>query len=406
MQNIQNSEDWFSDLVLAFYEKDTASFLNLLSFAINTPANFFQYENLEIIDQLSIEHNDKKQEIEKFFRALNDWLKTENRQVAFPCFSTLIECLGNLSKKLDEWFLPILKFLVRKTKDFALQTNRAQKIVKSTEDNLNKAADSIRGVLSNFQSMKSNSSKMKIILFLINELFWINFKLINYHQCKSLLQTQESKLGGELSDYPKSEQVTFYYYSGRMCLFDNKVNEAFLYLNKAYNICQGYQGNNEHKIKRQILKFLIPIKIYFGEFPHEKLMDYYQLYEYIDLALSIYKGDLSTFKKHLEKFKKLWIQRGLYFFIEKLQTVLLRNLFKKTFDIASNNGQKEIVDTQLFEKALNWKSEEKYDIEEVECILAQLIFKSYIKGYISHEKKKIVFKKGDAFPPLSEIAKK
>lgn len=406
IQGFHNSEEWFSELVISFDEKDTSNFLQLLSFAINTPATFFQYENLEILDNLSPEHFDKRQEIEKFFRALNEWLKIENRQVAFPHFSTLIECMGNLSKKLEEWFLPILKFLVRKTKDFAMQTNRAQKVVKSTEDNLNKAADSIRGVLSNFQSMKSDSSKMKIILFLINELFWINFKLINYHQCKSLLQTQESKLGGELSDYPKSEQVTFYYYSGRMCLFDNKLNDAYTYLNRAHLICFGYQGNNSLRIKRQILKYLIPIKIYYGEFPHDKLMDDFRLYEYEELSLSIYKGDLAGFKRHLEKFKKLWIQRGLYFFIEKLQIILLRNLFKMTFNILTDNGQNVQVETKLFEKALNWRSEEKYDLDEVECILAQLIFKNYIKGYISHDKRKIVFRKEAAFPPISEVAKK
>lgn len=406
IDNYHNSEEWFSELVFAFDEKNTSLFIDLLNFAINTPAHFFQYENLEILDNLSQEHFDKRQEIERFFRALNEWLKTENRKVAFPCFSTLIEALGALSKKLEEWFLPVLKFLISKTKHFAIQTNKAQKTGKITEDNLNKAADSIRGVLSNFQSMKSDSSKMKVILFLINELFWINFKLINYHQCKSLLQTQESKLGGELSDYPKSEQVTFYYYSGRMCLFDSKLKEAYQHLHRAYLLCQGYQGSNSIRIKRQILKYLIPIKIYYGEFPHEKLMETYQLYEYIELSLSIYKGDISSFKRHLEEFKKLWIQRGLYFFMEKLNIILLRNLFKLTFNILSENGKNVQMDTEMFAKAINWKSQEKYDIDEVECILAQLIFKSYIKGYISHEKRKIVFGKNGAFPPISEVAKK
>ena len=401
-----NSEDWFTDLVIAFDDRDTQTFLQLIEFAINSPARFFQFENLDLLEKLGPKHFDKKQEIERFFHALNDWLKTESREIAFPSLYSLIESMGSLSKKLDEWFLPILKFLIRKTKVYAIQTNNAQKIVKSTEDNLNKAADSIRGVLSNFQSMKSDSSKMKVILFLINELFWINFKLINYHQCKSLLQTQESKLGGELSDYPKSEQVTFYYYSGRMCLFDNKLKESYTYLNKSYAICQGYQGINSDKIKRQILKYLIPIKIYFGEFPHESLMKNYALFEYVDLSLSIYKGDLVSFKNHVEKFKKLWIQRGLYFFIEKLQIILLRNLFKMAFNIVSDNGKVVQMDTEVFLRTINWKSEEKYDIDEVECFLAQLIFKSYIRGYISHEKRKIVFSKSDAFPPISEIAKK
>lgn len=406
-QNFRNSDEWFENLIQAFHDRDTQSFLQLLEFSINMPARYFQFENFELLDRLDTENDEKRQEeIEKFFQALNDWLKTENREIAFPSFYSLIECMGSLSKKLDEWFLPVLKFLVKKTKWFALKTNEAQRVVKSTEDNLNKAADAIRGVLSNFQSMKSDSSKMKVILFLINELFWINFKLINYHQCKSLLQTQESKLGGELSDYPKAEQVTFYYYSGRMCLFDNKLNESYSYLSRSYAICQGYQGGNSNQIKRQILKYLLPIKIYYGEFPSEALMKRYSLYEYVDLSLSIYKGDLVSFKNHVEKFKKLWIQRGLYFFIEKLQIILLRNLFKMAFNILSDSGKVVQMDTEVFLQTINWKSEEKYDIDEVECFLAQLIYKSYIRGYISHEKRKIVFSKTDAFPPLSDVAKR
>ena len=405
--NFSNSEEWFSELVQAFDEKNTFSFLKLIDFAIKEQhCHFFQNENLEILDDLSPEFSDKKPEIYKFFYSLTEWLKIDKREVAFPLFTSIIECMGTLAKKLDDWFLPVLKFLIRKTKYFALETNKAQKLGKSTEDNLNKAAETIRGVLSNFQSMKSDSSKVKVILFLINELFWINFKLINYHQCKSLLQTQESKLGGELSDYPKAEQVTFYYYSGRMCLFDNKLKEAYFYLNKSYGILNGYQGNNRDKIRRQVLKYLIPIKIYYGEFPHENLMKTYDLDEYIELSVSILKGDLGTFIQNLEKLKKLWIQRGLYFFIEKLQIILLRNLFKTCFNILSEEGKNVQFDTEMFMKAINWKGSENYDLDEVECILAQLIFKSYIKGYLSHEKRKIVFRKNDAFPSIAEVAKK
>eukprot|EP00854_Cymbomonas_tetramitiformis_P009869 gene9869-11687_t len=40
------------------------------------------------------------------------------------------------------------------------------------------------------------------------------------------------------------------------------------------------------------------------------------------------------------------------------------------------------------------------DIEEVECILANLIHRKYVKGYISHTKKIAVLSKADAFPKL------
>ena len=44
------------------------------------------------------------------------------------------------------------------------------------------------------------------------------------------------------------------------------------------------------------------------------------------------------------------------------------------------------------------------DADEIECILANLIYSGYIKGYISHQHGKLVLSKSNAFPPLSEVA--
>ena len=43
------------------------------------------------------------------------------------------------------------------------------------------------------------------------------------------------------------------------------------------------------------------------------------------------------------------------------------------------------------------------DADEIECILANLIFKGYIKGYISHEKRVVILSKTNPFPPLNVI---
>ena len=45
----------------------------------------------------------------------------------------------------------------------------------------------------------------------------------------------------------------------------------------------------------------------------------------------------------------------------------------------------------------------RMDKEEVECVLANLIYKGYIKGYLSHQHSKLVVSKGNAFPPLREV---
>jgi hypothetical protein len=41
-------------------------------------------------------------------------------------------------------------------------------------------------------------------------------------------------------------------------------------------------------------------------------------------------------------------------------------------------------------------------VEEAECFTAVMIFKGYIRGYISHEKQTVVLATSDAFPPLTQ----
>lgn len=56
-----------------------------------------------------------------------------------------------------------------------------------------------------------------------------------------------------------------------------------------------------------------------------------------------------------------------------------------------------------FQKALAWQGMD-IGIDEVECIVANLIFRKYVKGYLSHKSRVAVLSKVDAFPPLSSAA--
>ncbi len=45
------------------------------------------------------------------------------------------------------------------------------------------------------------------------------------------------------------------------------------------------------------------------------------------------------------------------------------------------------------------------DMDGVECLVADLIFKGYVKGYISHTKKTLVLSKTNPFPDLSTVSR-
>lgn len=42
--------------------------------------------------------------------------------------------------------------------------------------------------------------------------------------------------------------------------------------------------------------------------------------------------------------------------------------------------------------------------EEAECLVANMIFKGYMRGYISHEKQMVVLANNNAFPSLADRA--
>ena len=47
---------------------------------------------------------------------------------------------------------------------------------------------------------------------------------------------------------------------------------------------------------------------------------------------------------------------------------------------------------------------EDVDLDETECILANLIYEGKIKGYISHQHQKLVISKANAFPALNQTS--
>ena len=100
------------------------------------------------------------------------------------------------------------------------------------------------------------------------------------------------------------------------------------------------------------------------------------------------KGDLVGFREQMKKHRKVLFNRSLFVIFEKMELVLFRNLVRRVHSLSKNS----IVDCNDFTVAFNMNMKKvMYDIDETECIMGNLILKGYIKGYIHHEKRKVVF---------------
>lgn len=86
-------------------------------------------------------------------------------------------------------------------------------------------------------------------------------------------------------------------------------------------------------------------------------------------------------------------RQGTYLLLEKCKIVCYRNLFKRIQFVLG----KPHIHLEHVARTLKWLHI-PMDLDEIECILANLIHRGYIRGYISHMKRFLVLSKRDPFP--------
>ncbi|XP_043092000.1 PCI domain-containing protein 2 [Puntigrus tetrazona] len=299
--------------------------------------------------------------------------------------------------KEENWALPIM-FAV--TLDLRIFANNAEQQLQSKGkgkigDMLEKAAEQL---MSCFRVCASDNRAMIQskwgMLFLINQLFKIYFKINKLHLCKPLIRAIDSS---NLKDeYSTAQRVTYKYYVGRKAMFDSDFKQAEEYLSFSFTHCHRSSQRN----KRLILIYLLPVKMLLGHMPTHQLLKKYDLMQFTDVTKAVSEGNLLLLNEALVKHETFFIRCGIFLILEKLKIITYRNLFKKVYHLLKTHQ----LPLDAFLVALRMMKVEDVDIDEVQCILANLIFMGHIKGYISHQHQKLVVSKQNPFPPLSSVS--
>lgn len=153
------------------------------------------------------------------------------------------------------------------------------------------------------------------------------------------------------------------------------------------------------KNKRLCLLYLVPTRLVLGRFASGRLLDKYSLAHFRPLCAAVSAGDLRAFNEHKDAHQSLYIQQGIYLIVERAKTIVYRNLFKRMHGIMATNK----MSLRQMSAALG-AAGVPTDIDELECILANLIYQNYVKGYISHQKRFLVVSAKEPFPALSAVA--
>jgi len=244
-------------------------------------------------------------------------------------------------------------------------------------------------------------NKKQGCLFIIIHLFKIYFRMNNLKMCSPLIKMM--KMLPVLSTYPIAHQVAYQYYYGRLMVFEEQYELALTALNQAFLHCHKDSISN----KRRILYFLIPVSLLHSRFPQAALLEKYQLSSFSSLITALHQGNLQLFHRSLEVNQEFWIAKGIYLLLEKLKVTVYRNFFRHVYfsvylnQIEGNEGKEK----ERFQLPLNLLLNcmevlgVKMEMEELECVLANLIYQQQIKGYIAHQRC-VVLSKQDPFPKL------
>ncbi|KAL1912133.1 COP9 signalosome (CSN) subunit [Sporothrix stenoceras] len=192
---------------------------------------------------------------------------------------------------------------------------------------------------------------------LINLLFKTYFKLNSASLSRNILRALTAYKGDMpgLDKFPRSQRVTFKYYEGVVYFLEE---------------------NYEHKL--------------FGP-----------------LSSAIKKGDLEAFSNVLQDCEEDYIKLRIYLTVERGRDICLRNLLRKVFiaggfEETTESGKPLMRKTRVpithFTAGLWVMKQTDLDMDEVECLLANMIYKNFMKGYIHHERGIVVLSKAEAFP--------
>jgi len=238
------------------------------------------------------------------------------------------------------------------------------------------------------------------LYYIANLLFKTYFKLNSISLSKNILRSLKATTIDmpPLSAFPKSHQVTFKYYNGVLAFLEEDYAAAEEFLLSAYEMC-----NINATINLQlILTYLIPTKMLtLHRLPTPALLKQSPALErlFSPICSAIKRAELHAFNAAMEQGEDEFVKRRIYLTLERGRDILIRNLFRKVFLAGGFDPPKE-GDTEVqvrrtrvpvheFAAALKMAGAEVdngeggVDTDEVECVIANSIYKVFLYGFYS-----------------------
>mmetsp|Transcript_29980 Transcript_29980/g.71414 ORF Transcript_29980/g.71414 Transcript_29980/m.71414 type:complete len:413 (-) Transcript_29980:49-1287(-) len=319
-------------------------------------------------------------------------------------YNHLVSCVTPFLKAFRQdttaWCIEPMYGVVRNVRSVATAADKELKKLGKNQTKLTDAGRMLQNCFSAALQGHGNKAKKLATLEVVNTLFKIYFSLNTLRLCKNLIKSVDSPLLPNFDNFPLAQRVTYRFYVGRLAVFDEDYVRARDFLEFAFDNCEPSATRN----KALILKYLIPVQLLLGILPTRELLRRHKLEIFEGIVGAMKTGSIKMYNECMDRYQEVFIQAGTFLLLEKLKQSVYRRLLRK---VAAVHKELEPakwaqIPLALFQSALAWEGCDM-DLDEIECILANLVYRKYVKGYISHQHRVLVISKMDAFPPLKNI---
>lgn len=344
---------------------------------------------------------------------------------AFSFFNSATVHLQKLFSAFDRSYLPLLYVMNRRLRQLALKADE-QADKAASHASLEEAARTLNKSFTLCVTDRSaiQESRKWGVYYMINLLMPTYARLNTRSLCKNLVRAASVGEMPKFEQFPLSERILFQYYTGVNALWDEQYAEAEERLSFAIEHCHFKQTHN----RELLLEYLIPLRlatkgqVYLPISRNSRragseaiLSRIRDLYGPFMKALS--KTSLKAFDDALQNAKAILFAKGVYLLMESVRWFCLRDCIRKLWLVSDKNTRLSLDHCQLSlnlsasslqakavaknRDASESQAASEISREQVECIIANLIDRGLIKGYLSHERGYLVVSQQNPFPPLS-----
>ncbi|CAF0778673.1 unnamed protein product [Adineta steineri] len=258
------------------------------------------------------------------------------------------------------------------------------------------------------QSFSPTSKIRKVGVFIIvNQMLKTYYALHKFNLCTYFISKAERPLKQYMQEENDQQEhrfssyvLTYRYFLGKHLLLKHDYNSAIGHFDYVFTNCLDSNKSQSIKNKQQSLLYLVVLKLLHGSTPKMDILEKYQLNQLIDLIEPIRLGSLKLFTEKIHEYEQFLFDTGLFFLIENLKLITIRNLFRTyVYQIDQQQTTRiPLEPTLLVLLNFGFEQENFFTINELIDILNNMIQKGMIRGYISYKFRTLVVSRKDPFP--------